>query len=153
MKFFWNLEMAYSQATFVKKKVPQRFWVNKQQITYYYYSFKIFLCFWLAKIPRIIHHNQLLLAKFERVLWYVKNDVKSAAKLPDYWTVNQDNLGMSLSCFGSDYKMAEHFHSIHEEEIGKLLAKNVAKTARRQLNGQHLLFVMVTGLSGVQFGL
>ena len=39
-----------------------------------------------------------------------------------------------------------------EEEIGKLLAKNVAKTARRQLNG-HLLFVMVTGLSGVQFGL
>ena len=24
-----------------------------------YYSFKIFLCFWLAKIPRIIHHNQL----------------------------------------------------------------------------------------------
>ena len=31
----------------------------------YYYSFKIFSHFWLAKIPSIIHHNQLLLAKFE----------------------------------------------------------------------------------------
>ena len=145
--------MAYSQATFVKKKSPSKI-LGQQTANHVLLLFiQNFLCFWLAKIPRIIHHNQLLLAKFERVLWYVKNDVKSAAKLPDYWTVNQDNLGMSLSCFGSDYKMAEHFHSIHEEEIGKLLAKNVAKTARRQLNGQHLLFVMVTGLSGVQFGL
>ena len=24
MKFFWNLEMAYSQATFVKKKSPSK---------------------------------------------------------------------------------------------------------------------------------
>ena len=34
----------------------------------YYYLFKIFLCFWLAKITRIIHHKQLLLTKFRRIL-------------------------------------------------------------------------------------
>ena len=35
-----------------------------------YYSFKIFLLFWLAKIPLIIHHNQLLLTKFGRLCDY-----------------------------------------------------------------------------------
>ena len=37
-----------------------------------YYSFKIFLRVWLAKIPRIIHHNQLLSTNFEKILRYVK---------------------------------------------------------------------------------
>ena len=32
------------------------------------------------------------------------------------------------------------FHSFQEEEIGELLAKNMARTARRQLNGLILLF-------------
>ena len=33
-----------------------------------YNSFKIFLQFWLAKSTRIIHHNQLLMTKFGRIL-------------------------------------------------------------------------------------
>ena len=33
-----------------------------------YYSFKIFPQFWLAKSTRIIHHNQLLITKFGRIL-------------------------------------------------------------------------------------
>ena len=33
-----------------------------------YYSFKIFPQFWLAKSTRIIHHNQLLMTKFGRIL-------------------------------------------------------------------------------------
>ena len=32
------------------------------------------------------------------------------------------------------------FHSFHEEEIYKVLVKNIARTMRRQLDGQHLLF-------------
>ena len=50
----------------------------------YYYSFKIFLCFWLVKTTHIIHHNQLLLTK------YWTNDVKSAAccKLSNRWCHN-----------------------------------------------------------------
>ena len=35
---------------------------------------------------------------------------------------------------------SETFHSIHRKEIGELLAKNMARTARRQLDGRHLLF-------------
>ena len=46
-----------------------------------YYSFKIFLRSWLAKITRIIHHNQLPLTKFGRILPYWTDDIKSAAKL------------------------------------------------------------------------
>jgi len=34
----------------------------------YYYSFKIFPRFWLAKSTRLIHHNQLLMTKFGRNL-------------------------------------------------------------------------------------
>ena len=37
-------------------------------ITYIYYSFKIFHRFWLAKSTRLIHHNQLLMTKFGRIL-------------------------------------------------------------------------------------
>ena len=33
-----------------------------------YYSFKIFPRFWLAKSTLIIHHNQLLMTKFGRIL-------------------------------------------------------------------------------------
>ena len=34
----------------------------------FFYSFKIFPQFWLAKSTRIIHHNQLLINKFRRIL-------------------------------------------------------------------------------------
>ena len=35
----------------------------------------ISLCFWLAKMSCIIHHNQLLSTNFSRILRYLKNDV------------------------------------------------------------------------------
>ena len=54
-----------------------------------YYSFQRCLCFWLAKITHIIHHNQLLLTKFGRILWFWTNDINHAAKLPDYWYQNR----------------------------------------------------------------
>ena len=37
------------------------------------YLFKIFLNFWLAQIPRLILHNQLVLTKFVRCLQYPLN--------------------------------------------------------------------------------
>ena len=43
----------------------QIFWMNNNK---YYYSFKIFPQFWLAKSTRIIHHNQLLITKYGRIL-------------------------------------------------------------------------------------
>ena len=56
-------------------------------------------------------------------MWTV--GVMCAAKLPDYWTVDWENLGMRLSCSGSEYKMVK--------EIDKLLAKNTERTARIDL--------------------
>ena len=47
----------------------------------YYYSFKIFLRFWLAKLPLIIHHNQLLSTKFGRILRYVNWWRQSCSKI------------------------------------------------------------------------
>ena len=58
---------------------------------------KTFLRFWLAKITRIIHQNQLLLAKFGGVLPYWTDDVESEAKLQIIKPLNQENLGTSLS--------------------------------------------------------
>ena len=37
------------------------------------------------------------------------DDVNRAAKWPDYLTVNLEDLGTRLSCFDSEYRMAEHF--------------------------------------------
>ena len=49
------------------------------KIKTYYYSFKIFPQFWLAKSTRIIHHNQLLMTKFGRIFCLRGNEVKHAA--------------------------------------------------------------------------
>ena len=42
---------------------------------------------------------------------------------------------MRLICFGTAKQNAGTFHSFCEEEIGKLLVKNIAGTARIQLDG------------------
>ena len=64
---------------------------SKPYNKWYYYSFKIFPCFWLVKTTCLIHHNQLLLTKFRKnfviLNWHQKfvilnqlhqNDVKSS---------------------------------------------------------------------------
>ena len=37
------------------------------------------------------------------------DDVNRAEKLPDNQTGNREDLEARLSCFGSEYKVAEHF--------------------------------------------
>ena len=46
----------------------KRHFSSKGELKSFYYSFKIFVRFWLAKSTSIIHHNQLLLTKFRRIL-------------------------------------------------------------------------------------
>ena len=52
-------------------------WWMVRLINYPFYSFKIFPRFWLAKSTPIIHHNQLLMTKFGRILrllnWWRQN--------------------------------------------------------------------------------
>jgi len=105
-------------------------------------TFKIFRRFWSAKITHIIHHNQLLLTKFERILPYWTDDVKSAAKLPITESLTEKTWRRRwVVMVASENKNGGTFHSFHQQkEIGELLAKNIARTARRQLEGRHLLF-------------
>ena len=121
--------------------------VSPNNIYYYYYyysfihSFKILLLSWMSKIPRIINHNLLLSTKFGRTFRYVKNGVKCAEKLPDYWTVNRKDLaggrGWLVWVLNTKWRT---FHAFHEEEKKELSAKNIARTAKRQLDERHLLF-------------
>ena len=64
---------------------------------------------------------------------------QKCSPVADGWTVNRENVGTSLSCFGSDNKNGETFHTFHQEEIGELFSKNRTRTARRQLEGRQLL--------------
>ena len=48
---------------------------------------------------------------------------------------------MRLHFFGRAVQFNDRtFHAFCEEEIGELMPKNIARTARIQLDGQHLLF-------------
>ena len=67
---------------------------------------------------------------------YVKNDINSTAKLPENRTINQENLGMRFDCFGTE----KTFHLFHKEEIGKLLAKNTARTAILAMIHKHCTY-------------
>ena len=83
----------------------------------HYYSFTIFLRFWLAKIPRIIYHNQLLSTKFGRILfWYVKNDVNGAAEnCQNIEVLTYKTWGWGLVVLGSEWKNCRTFHLFHKE--------------------------------------
>ena len=95
-----------------------------------YYSFKIFLRFWLTKITRIIHHNQLLLTKFGKFLLYRTDDVKSAVKMQVIEPLTEKTWGRVLVVFeasNGEVSGGGTFYSFQ----GELLSKNMAKTARR----------------------
>ena len=99
----------------------------------------MFLRFWLSKITRIIHHNQLPLTKFARILPYWTDDVKSAAQLHIIKPLTEKHWGRVWVAFEvsiGEVSNGRTFYSSH----GELLSKNIGRTARRQLDGRHLLF-------------
>ena len=105
----------FTQQRVVRKQYSR----NKKQ-----YSFRVFLRFWLAKITRIIRHNQLLFRPHLEEYFAILNQWRQKwSKFPDYWTVNREDLGTRLICFGSESKHGGTFHSFHQEEIGELLTK------------------------------
>ena len=55
-------------------------------------------------------------------------------------TINREDLGTRLSCFGCENKKWQTFHLFQEYELGEIIAKNMARTAGTQLEGRHLLF-------------
>ena len=75
---YWNHPggyWAWQKFVLVYVHVLARYFQHKYIILYlsqkgenFYYSFKIFRQFWLAKSTRIIHQNQLRMTKFGRIL-------------------------------------------------------------------------------------
>ena len=74
-----------------------------------YYSFKTFPRFWLAKSTRLIHHNQLLMTKFER-----ENDVKNAAFSQVKAPLTERTWGRGWVVLVVNLKKWRTFHSFQE---------------------------------------
>ena len=94
-----------------------------------------------CKNTRIIHHTHLLLTKFGKNFVTVNRWRQNCSQ---NWTVDRENLGTRLSCL-SCFRLLEQrmqwlncrrFYSFH----GEILSKNIARTARSKLDGQHTLF-------------
>ena len=64
-----------------------------------YCSFKIFPGVWLVRTTRIIHHDQLLLTKFEKKLCHIEPMTSKVQPAADYWTIDRVNLGTRLCNF------------------------------------------------------
>ena len=91
----------------------------------------------------IIHHNQLLLAKFGKNFVILnrwrQNGVKSAVwfQVTEPLTEKTWRRGWVVLIVRTKCRNCRGtFYSFH----GDILSKNFARTARRQLDGQHLLF-------------
>ena len=107
---------------------------------YYYYSFKIFPRFWLGKTTRIIHHDQLLNSHIELMTSKWRHRFNNLS----YWTVILNRWprkpGDEVELFWlfeqNGWTVGRTLCSFH----GEILSKNMARTAKSQLDGQHLLF-------------
>ena len=65
----WWIDLNIAQSIHqVKASVWDFPLMTSLSVNKYYYSFKTFPRFWLAKSKRLIHHNQLLMTKFGRNL-------------------------------------------------------------------------------------
>ena len=109
----------------------------------YYYSFKIFPQFWLAKSTRFIDHIQLLMSKFGKVFCLTRKWRKKCSLLQVNAPLTEKTWGRDWVVFFVKTKMADTSLVARVRtrlELGEIMTKNIAKTARRQLGGRHLLF-------------
>ena len=111
----------------------------------FYYSFKIFPKSWLARGTRIIHHKQLLMTIFGRILCLTRKWRQKCSLLQVNAPLTEKTWGPGWVVFLVKTKMADtSLVSMQELELqlglGEIMAKNIAKTARRQLGGRHLLY-------------
>ena len=84
-----------------------------------YYSFKIFSQFWLAKSTCIIHHNQLLMTKFGRILCLTRKWCQKCSPL-------QVNVPLAEKTWGWGWVVLV----VKAKMVGISLASRVRTTAR-----------------------
>ena len=145
LKTPWTL---FSADNKLKTILMQIFWGQgalrewKSGITLIYYSFKIFPQFWLAKSTRVIHHNQLPMNKFGIILCLTRKWRQKCSPLQVKASLLR-RPGDEIKLFWL-WKKWRTFHSFQEwelpVELREIIAKNMAKTAKRQLGGRHLPF-------------
>ena len=76
--------------------ITQALFYYSTMYNWYYYSFKIFPQIWLAKSTRIIHHNQLLMTKFGRILCLTR-------KWRQKCSLRQVNAPLTAKTWGRDW--------------------------------------------------
>ena len=101
----------------------------------YHYSFKIFPRFWLAKRTRLIH--QLPMTKFGRILCLTRKWHKKCSLLQVNELLTEKTCGQGWVVLVVKTKMAD---TSLVSRVRTGTRRNIAKTARRQLGGRHLLF-------------
>ena len=110
------------------------------------YSFKIFLLFWLAKIPQLILHNQLALTKFRRHLRYPVKWRQKYRLPPTKGTATEKLRGQdcvkSVCFFFFGLRVLEHDGNtfLRRKKKQTLLPKNMARKVKIQLSWWQLLF-------------
>ena len=80
---------------------------RRNSLNEYYYSFKIFPQFWLAKSIRIIHHNQLLMTKFEGTLCLTRKWRQNCSPLQVNGPLTEKTWGRGSVVFVMKIKMAD----------------------------------------------
>ena len=96
---------------------------------------KYFSDFWSA-ITCTIHHNQLLLTEFRRILSYCSDDVKMQPKLQIIEPLTKKTWGLGWVVLVVRTKWRKY-----EQNILLISQQTTSKNiARRQLDGWHLLF-------------
>ena len=112
---------------------PASAWCFARFYILFYNSFKIFPQFWLAKSTRIIHHKQLLMTKFGSILCLKRKWRQKCSLL-------QVNAPLTVKTWGRGWVVFVVKTKMADTLLVSIMAKNIAKTARRQLGGRHLLF-------------
>ena len=109
---------------------------NKQPL--FKYSFKIFPRFWLAKGTRIIHHNQLLMTKFGRILCLTRKWRQKCSPLQVNAPLTERTWGRDWVVFVVKTKMVDtslvsrvRTTAGNRRNNGKKRSKNNKKTTRR----------------------
>ena len=96
-----------------------------------YYSFKIFPRFWLAKSTRIIHHNQLLMTKFGRILCLTRKWRQKCSLLQVNAPLTEKTWGRGWVVLVVKKKMADILLVLRVRNYSSKHCKNSKNTTRR----------------------
>ena len=121
--------------------------LKEVNIKQYYYSFKIFPQFWLARSTRIIHHNQLMMTKFGRILCLMRKWRQKYSPLQVNAPLTEKTWGRGWVVFVVKTKMEDtslvsrvRTTAGTRQNNGQKHSKNSKKTTRRAISAIWKIF-------------